>query len=85
MCHEGRFLRNATPRSWSKFRSFVTEIDALETSVENSLKETHSIESSLQKHTTDPVPRVDNKTHRTFDYNSDATVQKHLAIKHQRM
>ncbi|MCJ1414535.1 37S ribosomal protein, mitochondrial [Xylographa parallela] len=63
--------------------SLTTEVDTLEASVENSLKETHSIESLIQDHTLSPIPRINDKTHRTFDYKKDETVRKHLVIKHQ--
>ncbi|MCJ1398686.1 37S ribosomal protein, mitochondrial [Xylographa trunciseda] len=79
---QGRLLQRGSPRSWS--RSLATEVDTLEASVENSLKETHSIESLIQDHTSIPIPRIDDSTHRTFDYKTDATVRKHVAIKHQR-
>ncbi|MCJ1471706.1 37S ribosomal protein, mitochondrial [Lambiella insularis] len=78
---QGGALRRVTLKSWS--RPFATELDTLETSVENSLKETHSIEALLQNHTATHIPRIDDETHRTFDYKFDAIVRKHLAIKHQ--
>ena len=70
-------------RNWC--RSFATEIDTLEASIENSLKETHSIESLLQQGNTEYLPKIDDETHRTFNLNHDATVQKFDAIKHQSM
>ena len=77
----GWLPHRGSPRSWS--RSLATEVDALEASVENSLKETHSIESLIQNHTSNPIPRIDQRTHRTFDYKTDETVRRHLVVKHQ--
>ena len=76
-----RLLHQGSPRLWS--RSLATEVDTVEASVENSLKETHSIESLIQDHTTNPVPQINRRTHRTFDYKTDETVRRHLVIKHQ--
>ena len=78
----GRLLRQTSFKSWSRY--LATEVDTLEASLENSLKETHSIESLIQNITSSLVPRVNDKIHRTFDYNTDATVRRHLALKHQR-
>ncbi|MCJ1285786.1 37S ribosomal protein, mitochondrial [Xylographa opegraphella] len=78
---QGWLLHRISPRSWS--RSLATEVDTIEASVENSLKETHSIESLIQDHTSNPVPRIDHRTHRTFDPKINETVRKHLVIKHQ--
>lgn len=64
-------------------RSFASEVDAIEASLDNSLKETHSIESLLEKKTSDFVPHIDDKTHATFDLESDSVVQRHRIIKHQ--
>ena len=40
-------------------RPLATRVDAIEQSLENSLKETHSIESHLQDSTSTPIPTID--------------------------
>ena len=77
----GRPLCTPPTRNWC--RSFATEIDTLEASVENSLKETHSIEALLQRESTEYVPKINNETHQTFNLDSDASVRRYNAIKHQ--
>ncbi|MCJ1394737.1 37S ribosomal protein, mitochondrial [Xylographa bjoerkii] len=81
LLRQGRLIQRGFPISRS--RSLATEVDTVEASVENSLKETHSIESLIQDHTTNAIPRIDDRTHRRFDYKTEATVRKHLAVKHQ--
>ena len=65
-------------------RSYASEVDAIQASLDNSLKETHSIESLLERETTDFVPHIDDKTHATFDLESDSVARRHHVIKHHR-
>ncbi|KAL8858417.1 MAG: hypothetical protein Q9178_005098 [Gyalolechia marmorata] len=66
-------------------RSFASEVDieAIEASLDRSLKETHSIESLLQNESSDVVPQIDNDTHTTPDYNNDEVAEAFRSLKRQ--
>lgn len=68
-------------KTWT--RCFASEISGVEASLANSLKETHSIESTLQQHTLTPIARIDDESHRTVDYDSDSVFFKHSVLSHQ--
>ncbi|KAL8867818.1 MAG: hypothetical protein Q9174_005412 [Haloplaca sp. 1 TL-2023] len=59
----GRRIASKPTRQF--LRPFASEIDAIEASLNRSLKETHSIETLVQNKTPNPVPQISNTTHRT--------------------
>ncbi|KAL8823893.1 MAG: hypothetical protein Q9170_008296 [Blastenia crenularia] len=69
-------------------RCFASTIDdsiqSIESSLSNSLKETHSIESLVQNGTSSPVPRIDAKTHTTPRDNYWQVAQGFSSIRRQR-
>ncbi|KAL8662436.1 MAG: hypothetical protein Q9168_008258, partial [Polycauliona sp. 1 TL-2023] len=77
--------RIATRQRLPPVRSFASEVDieSIEASLDSSLKETHSIESLLQNESSDVVPRIDNATHTTPDYNNDQVAQNFHSLKRQ--
>ncbi|CAL8577967.1 hypothetical protein XPA_003773 [Xanthoria parietina] len=78
--------RIATPRRLPCIRSFASEVDieAIEASLDRSLKETHSIESLLQNESSEPVPPIEDTTHTTFDYRKDQVAEDFDSIRRQR-
>ncbi|KAL6721009.1 hypothetical protein ACLMJK_000109 [Lecanora helva] len=61
--------------SWT--RSLATEVDTetIEQSLDNSLRETHSIESQIQEKTIQIVPQIDARTHATQSLEQDGTAE----------
>ncbi len=79
----GRRIATRPRLPW--IRSFASEVDieAIEASLDRSLKETHSIESLLQNESSDVVPQIDNDTHTTPDYNNDEVAEAFRSLKRQ--
>jgi hypothetical protein len=61
----------------------ATEVERLEGAIQNSLKETHSIESQLQDHSFEAIPQADDTTHKTQDPWDQSVVIRHRSIEHQ--
>jgi len=61
----GRIFRALPQKQWR--RSLASEADAINASLQNQLKETHSIESALQAHLERPVPQIDDQSHTSKD------------------
>ena len=74
----GRQLTAPQIRPWT--RSFASEVDRIETSLDNSLKQTHSIESQAQNLTSEPIAHISNETHRTLNPASDEMVERYLKL-----
>ncbi|KAL9595038.1 MAG: hypothetical protein Q9179_005138 [Wetmoreana sp. 5 TL-2023] len=81
--HGRRIAARPPPPSIRSFASSV-DVDAIEASLDRSLKETHSIETLLQNETTEPIPSIDNTTHTTPNQASNRQVaESYHAIKRQ--
>lgn len=78
----GRRATSFPAKPWS--RCLATAVDTIEASLENSLKETHSIESMLQGQSQFPVPRIRDSTHSTIDYAERAVRKTYHSIRRQR-
>ncbi|KAL9595671.1 MAG: hypothetical protein Q9219_006304 [cf. Caloplaca sp. 3 TL-2023] len=61
--HGRRIVSNPLLRSFAS--TVEGDIERAEASLDNSLKETHSVESMLQNESSDIVPQIDNTTHST--------------------
>ncbi|MCJ1373006.1 37S ribosomal protein, mitochondrial [Loxospora ochrophaea] len=79
---QSRRLALHSTKPWT--RSFASEVDGIETSLDHSLDETHSIESLLQNQTSREIPRINNATHGTTKLLSDSVVYDYLSLEHQR-
>lgn len=66
----GRRFATTPFRTWT--RSLASEVDAIEASLQNSLKETHSIEALIQNETTGYIAPIDDDTHAPVDYDVDS-------------
>lgn len=66
----GRALATTPIRTWT--RSLASEVDAIEASLQNSLKETHSIEALIQNETSEYIAPIDDETHAPVDYDPDS-------------
>ncbi len=85
----GRRITTITPtRLWR--RSLATEVDidslpsstdSIEASLENSLRETKSIESEVEKETVQYVPQIDNRSHAAQNLLGDGTA---ASLEHHR-
>ena len=62
-------------QSWR--RSLATEVDRIETSLDNQLKQTHSIEANIQSQTSTIIPRIDDETHASQHFDSRAEIYNH--------
>ena len=78
----GRRIATTTTRSWT--RSLATEVDvdtlqsstdSIEASLENSLRETKSLESEVEKETVQYVPQIDNRSHAAQNLLEDGTAK----------
>ena len=83
-CDIGRYVGNIPTRSWT--RSLATEVDvdtlqsatdSIEASLDNSLRETKSIESEVENETVQYVPQIDSRTHAAKNLLKDGTVQRY--------
>ena len=79
----GRQIATTPVRSWT--RSLATEVDidtlqsspeSIEASLENSLLETKSIESEIEKDSAQVVPHIDSHSHTAQDLLADGTAQQ---------
>ena len=63
--NRGRYLqlKPFKPRA----RCFASAVDNIEASLQNQLKETHSIESLIQKESSEAVPQINDQRHTTVD------------------
>ena len=62
-------------RSWTRRLATEVDVESIESSLDNALKETKSIESEIQKHTDRLVPQIDNETHASVNLREDGTAQ----------
>lgn len=77
----GRRIATTPPKPWT--RSLATEVDLedVESSLDNSLRETRSIESQIQEKSIQIVPQIDARTHATqnlVDDGTDEAYEQHL-------
>ncbi|KAL8725392.1 MAG: hypothetical protein Q9181_006434 [Wetmoreana brouardii] len=70
----GRRIAARPPRPFIRSYASSVDVDAIEASLDRSLKETHSIETLLQNETTEPIPPIDNTTHTTPNQTSNHQV-----------
>lgn len=79
----GRRIATKPTRSWT--RSLATEVDidtlpsstdSIEASLENSLRETKSIESQIENETVQYVPQIDNRSHAAQNLLEDGTAER---------
>ncbi|KAL9131020.1 MAG: hypothetical protein Q9175_006877 [Cornicularia normoerica] len=79
----GRQIVTTSTRSWA--RSLATEVDvdtlqsstdSIEASLENSLRETKSIESEVENETVQYVPQIDARSHTAQNLLEDGTAQR---------
>lgn len=79
----GRRIATTPTRSWT--RSLATEVDvdtlqsstdSIEASLENSLRETKSLESEVEKETVQYVPQIDNRSHAAQNLLEDGTAKR---------
>ena len=80
----GRRVAINTTRPWT--RSLATEVDinsspaavdSIEASLDNSLRETKSIESQVEDETVQYVPQIDNRSHAAQNLLKDGTAEKY--------
>lgn len=80
----GRWIGNSPTTSWT--RSLATEVDidtlpsstdSIEAAFEDSLRETESIESDVEKGTVQYVPQIDNRFHAAQDLLEDGTAERY--------
>lgn len=80
----GRRIATIPARSWT--RSLATEVDidtlqsstnAIEASLDNSLRETKSIESEVEKETVQYVPQIDSRSHTARNLLMDGTAERY--------
>ncbi|KAA6408855.1 MAG: ribosomal S2 [Lasallia pustulata] len=76
---QGRRFATTPIRTWT--RTLASEVDAIEASLENSLKETHSIEALLQNETTKYIAPIDDETHGPIDYDVDSVAFNYHEMK----
>ena len=88
----GRQIATTPVRSWT--RSLATEVDidtlqssteSIEASLQNSLLETKSIESEIEKDTVQYVPHIDGQSHTAQDLLADGTAQQFKRQKFHQM
>lgn len=72
---QGRRTATTPARSWTRCLATEVDIKSIESSLDNALKETKSIESEIQKHTDKLVPQIDNETHASVNLREDGTAQ----------
>ena len=62
-------------RPWTRCLASEVDIESIESSLDNALKETKSIESEIQKYTDKLVPQIDNETHASINLRTDGTAR----------
>jgi len=78
---QGRRVVTRPARSWT--RALASEVDSIESSVHNSLKKIHSIESLIQNETSTPIAPIDDETGAAVDFESDEVTRNYQALKRQ--
>ncbi len=82
----GRRIATVPTRSW--LRSLATEVDidslqsstdSIESSLENSLRQTKSIESELEHETVQYVPQIDSRSHTAQNLLKDGTAERYAS------
>ena len=81
----GRRIATAPAKSWTRPLATEVDVDSIENSVDNSLRETKSIESQIQKETVKLVPQIDARTHSTLNLLNDGTAERYAQHRHTRM
>ena len=66
-------------RSWT--RSLATEVDRIEASLNNQLKETHSIEAQVQSTTSVSIPRINHESHAANHFDPVSAARNHMVQK----
>lgn len=81
----GRRFAAPPLRSWT--RSLATEVDLedVESSLDNSLRQTQSLESQIQEKTIQVVPQIDARTHASQNLVTDGTPQTYREHRRRRM
>ena len=64
-------------RQWTRCLATEVDLESIESSLDNSLKETKSIESEIQKQTDQLVPQIDSQTHASLNLLKDGTAQEY--------
>ena len=75
----GRRFATTPVRTWT--RTLASEVDAIEASLQNSLKETHSIEALIQKESSEYIAPIDDETHAPVDYDADSVAYNYHEMK----
>ena len=75
----GRRFATTPIRTWT--RTLASEVDAIEASLKNSLKETHSIEALVQNETSEYIAPIDDETHAPIDYDADSVAHNYHEMK----
>lgn len=72
-------ITSVLARSWT--RSLATEVDRIEASLNNQLKETHSIEAQVQSTSSVTIPRIDHETHAANHFDPVSVARNHRVQK----
>lgn len=72
-------LTRVLARSWT--RSLASEVDRIEASLNNQLKETHSIEAQVQSTTSVSIPRINDESHVANDFDPVSAARNHRVQK----
>lgn len=76
----GRRIATTPTRSWTRSLATEVDIESIESSLDNSLRETKSIEQEVQYRTEELVPQIDDQTHSTHilpDYGTPKEYEKY--------
>ncbi|KAL8923278.1 MAG: hypothetical protein Q9208_004678 [Pyrenodesmia sp. 3 TL-2023] len=74
LARQGRRIASRPAHPWRRSFASTFDIEGIESSLDSSLKETHSIESLLQNETSSLVPHIENTTHATPSISSNRQV-----------
>ena len=76
----GRRIATIPARPWTRCLATEVDLESIESSLDNSLKETKSIESEIQKQTNKLVPQIDSETHASVNPLKDGTAQEYKKL-----
>ena len=76
----GHRIATSPPRQWTRCLATEVDLESIESSLDNSLKETKSIESEIQKQTNKLVPQIDSETHASLNLLKDGTAQEYTQL-----
>lgn len=74
---QGRRIATIPARPWTRCLATEVDLESIESSLDNSLRETKSIESEIQKQTDQLVPQIDSQTHTSLNLLKDGTAQEY--------